>query len=528
MQFMRTASNQLPDDPEQLREIIVGLQSTVTEKDNLLAVKDSYIDEWKSKYQEILEQFRLAQQRQFGQSSESADQLGLFNEGEEIDATAAVETAAETETISYTRKKPTRKPLPKNLPRETIVYDIEDKTCDCCGHDLHRMGEETSEQLEFVPAQVKVIEHVRPKYSCRHCEQNGTEVKIKIAPVPKTPIPKSIATPSLLAQVITSKYQYALPLYRQEQMFRQFDIDLNRKTLAEWMIRCGDLLEPVYRRMKDRLLLQSVIQADETPVQVLKEDRHRCYMWVYCSGTDSPNNQPGAPPNIVLYDYQPSRSGQCARDYLGDYRGYLQVDGYAAYEQTAATLAGCWAHARRKFVEAKKAQPKGKTGRADWAISHIQKLYRVEAEIKDLEPIEKQRVRQDKSRPLLDELSAWLDKSANQVPPKTALGKAVTYTLGQWNKLERYLENGQLQIDNNRVERAVKPFVIGRKNWMFSNTANGARASAMLYSIIGTAKANGLIPFDYLRHVLQAIAENPEDIDALLPWNIDQTQSSID
>ena len=383
------------------------------------------------------------------------------------------------------------------------------------------MGEETSEQLEFIPAQVKVIEHVRPKYSCRHCEHNGTEVKIRIAPVPKTPISKSIATPSLLAQVITSKYQYALPLYRQEQMFRQLGIDLNRKTLAEWMMRCGDLLEPVYQQLKTKLLEQPVIQADETPVQVLKEDKHRCYMWVYCTGTDSPSNEPGAVPNIVLYDYQSSRSGQCARDYLGDYRGYLQVDGYAAYGQTAAMLSGCWAHARRKFVEAKQAQPKGKTGKADWVINHIQKLYRVEADIKDLKPIEKQRIRQDKSRPLLDEFNAWLDKSANQVPPRTAVGKAVTYTLGQWNKLERYLENGQLNIDNNRVERAVKPFVIGRKNWMFSNSANGARASAILYSIIETAKANGVIPFDSLRYVLQAVAENPEDIDSLLPWEID-------
>jgi transposase len=510
---MKSASDRLPEDPEQLREIIHGLRSAVVEKDGL-------IDAWKSKYQQVLEQFRLAQQRQFGKSGESAEQLGLFNEGEEIDAAAATDADAQTETITYTRNKPTRKPLPKHLPRETIVHDIEDKTCECCGHDLHRLGEETSEQLEFIPASVKVIEHVRPKYGCRHCEQTGTEVKIKIAPVPPTPIPKSIATAALLAQVIASKYQYALPLYRQEQMFRQLDIDLNRKTLAEWMMRCGELLEPVYQRLKSKMLQQAVIQADETPVQVLKEDKHRCYMWVYCTGTDSPNAQPGAPPNIVLYDYQPSRSGQCAADYLDGYSGYLQVDGYAGYNQTAATLVGCWAHARRKFVEARKAQPKGKTGRADWAISHLQKLYRIETEIKDLEAAEKQSARQAQARLLLDEFRAWLDKSAGQVPPKMALGKAIAYTLGQWEKLERYPDDGRLHIDNNRVERAVKPFVIGRKNWLFSNTANGAQASAMLYSIIETAKANGLIPFDYLRYVLQAIAEHPADIDRLLPWNV--------
>ncbi len=235
------------------------------------------------------------------------------------------------------------------MPRQTIVHDIEDKTCDCCGHDLHRIGEETNEQLEFIPAQIKVIEHVRPKYGCRHCERQGTEVKIRIAPVAPTPIPKSIATASLLAQIITSKYQYALPLYRQEQMFKQFDIDLNRKTLAEWMMKSAHLLEPLYQRLKTRLLEQTVIQADETPVQVIKEDKHRCYMWVYCTGSDSPSHN--GPLNIVLYDYQASRSGQCARDYLAGFKGYLQVDGYAGYHQTDATLVGCWAHARRKFVE---------------------------------------------------------------------------------------------------------------------------------------------------------------------------------
>jgi len=529
MPFMRTTSDRLPKDPEQLREIILGLQSTVAEKDDLIDRQTAHIDEWKTKYQQILEQFRLAQQRQFGKGGEAANQLGLFNEGEEIDTAATVEVDAETETITYTRQKPKRKPLPDHLPRETIVHDIEDKACECCGHDLHRIGEEKSEQLEFIPAQVKVIEHVRPKYGCRHCEETGTEVKIKIAPVPPTPIPKSIATASLLAQIISSKYQFALPLYRQEQMFKQFDIDLNRKTMAEWMMRCGELLEPVVQRLKNRLLQQSVIQADETPVQVLKEDKHRCYMWVYCTGSDSPATRKSqGPPNIVLYDYQASRSGQCVKGYLDGYRGYLQVDGYAAYEQTEATLVGCWAHARRKFVEAKKAQPKGKTGKADWAISHIQKLYRIESEIKNLESAEKQRVRHEQARPLLDQFKAWLDKSANQVPPKTALGKAIVYTLGQWKKLERYLEDGHLNIDNNRVERAVKPFVIGRKNWMFSNTGNGARASAMLYSIIETAKANGLIPFDYPRNALQAIAENPKDVDALLPWNIDLPKSATD
>ena len=526
MSFMQTALKQLPSDPEKLRDIVYGLESTVSELTGKLQQKDARIDELTAQYQQILEQFRLAQQRQFGSSSESADQLGLFNESEQVVEVEPDELEAKQSVAAHTRNKPTRKPLPKTLPRETIVHDIEDKTCDCCGNDLHPMGEETSEQLEFIPAQVKVIENIRPKYSCRHCEQQGTEVKIKIAPVPPSPIPKSIATPSLLAQVITNKYQYALPLYRQEQMFRQFEIDLNRKTLAEWMIKCSELLTPIYRRLKTIQLEQAVIHADETPLKVIHEDKHRCYMWVYCTGSDSPDSQPDKLPNIVLYDYQASRSGSCAKTYLNGYRGYLQVDGYAGYEQTEATLVGCFAHARRKFVEAREVQVKGKTGKADWAISHIQKLYRIESDIKDLGSEEKQQQRQERAKPLLDQFKAWLDRSANQVPPKTAVGKAIAYSLRQWHKLERYIEEGNLQIDNNRVERAVKPFVIGRKNWLFANTENGANASATLYSIVETAKANGLTPFDYLRLLLDQLPKNPHDLDQLLPWNVELPRQS--
>ena len=518
MSGMQTASKQLPEDPQELKKLLL------LERE-LSAQKDAQIDHLSQQYQHILEQFRLAQQRQFGQSTEaSLNQLGLFNETEQT--IEEDEPEAEQETISYTRKKPKRKPLPKDLPRETIVHDIADadKHCDCCGHALHCMGEDKSEQLEFIPASIKIIEHVRPKYSCRHCEQQGTKVDIKIAPVPPTPIPKSIATASLLSQIITSKYQYALPLYRQEQMFKQYGIELSRKTMADWMIKSSELLAPIYQRLKAIQLQQTVMNADETPLKVIHDDKSRCYMWVYCTGSDSPADKSVSkdpPPNIVLYDYQNSRAGHCARDYLDGYRGYLQVDGYAGYQQTEATLAGCFAHARRKFIEVQRAQVKGKTGKADWAISHIRKLYRIETEIKDKDPAEKQAQRLTKAKPLLNQFKAWLDKSALQVPPKSAVGKAIAYSLGQWSKLERYIEDGNLQIDNNRAERAIKPFVIGRKNWLFSNTANGAQASAMLYSFIETAKANGLTPFDYLHHLLEELPKNPQDIEQLLPWNVD-------
>ena len=247
-------------------------------------------------------------------------------------------------------------------------------------------------------------------------------------------------------------------------------------------------------------------------------------MWVYCTGTDSPSGDQDSLANIVLYDYQASRSGSCPARYLAGYRGYLQVDGYAGYGQTEAILAGCMAHARRKFIAAQKIQIKGKIGKADWAINHIRKLYRIESEIKDLTATERQKERQQKARPLLDQFKAWLDKSVNQVPPKSAVGKAIAYSLGQWEKLECYLENGHLQIDNNRAERAIKPFVIGRKNWLFANTTNGANASAVLYSLIETAKANGLTPFDYLKILMEELPKNPADIDRLLPWNVEMPQ----
>ena len=480
----------------------------------LLAEKEALIAKQAARLMFLEEQFHLAQQQRFGASSEGHPAQGdLFNEAEaELDV--ALE-ASET-TVTTVNKKPVRKKLPSDLPRETIIHDIDDKTCTCCGNDLHQMGEERSEKLEFIPAQVKVIEHVRLKYSCRTCEKQGTSTKIQLAPIPASPIPKGIATATLLSQIITSKYQYALPLYRQESLFKQYGIELSRKTMADWMIKSAALFTPLYQRLQAILLQQGVIQADETTLKVINEDKVKSYMWLYCTGTDSPNNT--TTPNIVLYDYQSGRAGQCAVDYLQGFTGYLQVDGYAGYEKTSATLVGCWAHARRKFIEAQTAQPKGKTGKADMALSMIQKLYRLEISLKDKSADDKYQQRQEKAKPLLEQFHQWLEKA--NVPPKTALGAAITYCKNQWHKLIRYIEYGNLSIDNNRAERAIKPFVIGRKNWLFSKTANGANASAMLYSIIETAKANGLTPFDYVAHCLEQLSDQNADIETLLPWNV--------
>ncbi len=519
---MKKPPTTLPNDVETLKALLLFERQLLEEKDSALHKKDLTIKELQNKYQYLLEQFRLAQNKQFGKSSEIDDVQGdLFNEAETLVDEVA---EPEVETINYTRNRPKRKALPKDLPREVIVHDIsdEDKICDCCAGPLHKMGEDKSEQLEFIPAEIKVIEHVRLKYSCRACEKTGTKTTIKIASVPSSPIPKSMATPSLLSQIITSKYQFSLPLYRQETMFKQHGIELNRKTMSQWMIKCATLFKPIIDKLHDHLLKQVVIQADETTLRVLSEDKAKCYMWVYCTGTDLP--QKNGLKNIVLYDYQASRSGSCAVNYLDGFAGALQVDGYQGYEQTDAQLAGCWAHARRKFVEAQKAQGNNKAGKAQWAISHIQKLYRVEKLIKNKSAEEKALLRGEQSQLLLEQYKVWLDKSALQVPPKSAVGKAIAYNLNQWQKLTRYVDNGALNIDNNRAERAVKPFVIGRKNWMFSNTASGAEASAVLYSLIETAKANGLTPFNYLMHLLEELPKIPDDLEPLMPWNtvIDQ------
>lgn len=432
---------------------IAQLEQQITELKNQLAQKEARIAY-------LYEPFILARQKQFGPGEEHfVGQGDLFNEAEAI----ADEVASEPEkqSIRYTRNKPARKSLPKDLPREQIIHDIENKMCGECGHELHQMGEDKSEKLAFIPAQIKVIEHIRPKYSCRHCEKHGTAVQIQQAHLPAMPIEKGIATVSLLSHLITYKYQYGLPLYRQESMFKQYGIALSRKTMSDWVLKSAQLLTPLYEKLTQILLAQPVLHADETVVNVVKSDKTNHYMWVYCSGTDTihPNN---SQPNIVLFDYQPSRSASCVINYLSGYSGYLQVDGYPAYKKTAATLVGCWAHARRQFMDAKKVQGKHKMGKADVALTLIQKLYAVEAEIKEKSSPDKWRERQARSQPILNTLRQWLEKNQGSVVGNSKLIEAINYLANQWSKLIVYMTDGRLNIDNNRAERAIKPFVMGR------------------------------------------------------------------
>ncbi|MFL7039384.1 IS66 family transposase [Vibrio lentus] len=477
-------------------------------------------NQWKQERQSLLEQLKLAFDRQFAKRSEALkpydeSQGDLFNE---VECEAAKGEVVEV-TTTTTKKRGKRKPLPKTLPREVIELDLDDheKQCACCQHSLHKIGEDRSEKLEFSPTVLKVLWNMfvlsMLVVSASKLKTKATSFKSR----PQSIIPKSFATESLLANIILGKYQYAMPLYRQESLFTQSGIELSRTTMARWVIQVSEKFKPLYAALKEHLLQQVVVQADETPLNVLKEDK-QCYMWLYCSGADSPDAALPNVKNIALYDYQNSRARACPVAFLGDYSGYLQTDGYGAYDGLHhVTNVGCLAHARRKFMDAKKLQGKGKSGKADKALAKIQKLYGIESRLKGATVETRKAERQQHAKPILDELYDWM--TSQQVISSSPLGKAIKYTLGQWPKLIRYIDDGHLSIDNNRAERAIKPLVIGRKNWLFSNTPNGADASAMLYSIVETAKANGLILYDYMVKCMKELAKVEPDIDALLPWN---------
>ena len=512
---MPIALDQLPDDVDTLK--------------SLVADQVARNEQLQSKVITLQEQLNLALARRYAASSEkiAPDQIRLFNEAE-VDAEAQAE-AVDTITVpEHTRKKRGRRKLPESLPRIEVIHALADaeRTCPHDGKTLTEIAEVTSEQLDIIPAKIQVIRHIRKQYacSCGHC--------IKTAPLPAQPIPKSMASPGLLAHITVSKYQDALPLYRQETILKRIGVELPRATLANWMIQAGSLVQPLINLLRDRLLAYDILQMDETPVQVLKEPgktaQSKSYLWV----------QRGGPPDrpVMLYDYDPGRGAGVPKRLLGDFTGYLQTDGYDGYnavvEANGLTHVGCMAHARRKFSEAVKAQGKNKNkkrGKAHQGLALIQKLYRVEKQARTLTPEDRYGHRQRHARPILDALRAWLDEALPQVPPATTTGKALNYLKNEWDKLIHYLDDGRLEIDNNGAENAIRPFVVGRKNWIFSTSVQGVKASANLYSLIETAKANGLEPYTYLRHLFTELpkAETVEAIEALLPGKLDMGQITL-
>ena len=489
----------LPDDPAVLKQLIAQMQSKVVH---------------------LEEQNALLRQRLFGRKSEqttdpATPQLVLFNEAESVAEPVAEDV--DEEAVAPTKRRGKRKPLPADLPRIEVIHELPEHELTCtCGCRKHTIGEEVSEQLEIVPMQIRVIKHIRKVYGCRGCETAPVT-----ADKPAQLIEKSMASPSVLAMLLTTKYVDGLPLHRFEKVLSRHGIDISRQTLARWVIQCGEHLQPLLNLMRDRLLESRVIHCDETRVQVLKEpDREatsQSWMWVQTGGP------PGKP--VILFDYSTSRAQEVPSRLLESYCGYLMTDDYAGYNAVAVQPGiermGCWAHARRKFVEAQKVQAKGKTGRADIALNLINKLYGLERDLKDASDEQRHQGRQQDSLPILAQLHGWLEKTQPQVTAQNALGKAVGYLASNWNKLKRYVEAGHLPIDNNPAERAIRPFVIGRKAWLFSDTPKGAVASAQIYSLVETAKANSQEPYAWLRHVLERLphAQSVADYEALLPWN---------
>jgi len=471
-----------------------------------------------------LEEFiRHGRQKQFGASSEQMESQhpSLFDE---VETTSCTDEAPEAETatdeLGEPEAKPARKPrkafrIPPELPRVEIVHDLPEaqKVCPHDGTALKHIDDEVSEQLDIIPAQLQVLRHIRRTYACPCCEQH-----IATATKPRQPIEKSMASPRLLAMIATQKYVDGLPLHRQEQAFARIGLELDRTTQANWMMKCGALIQPLINLIHERLLEQPVLHMDETRVQVLVEPgrsaQSQSYMWVLRS-TGHP---------AVLYHYAPTRSGDIPKQLLEGFNGALMVDGYEGYRAVCTegtiTRLGCWAHARRGFVDAKKTYGTARTGKADEALAHIQTLYRIEQDARDKPPGEVLVLRQSQAAPILDQLRKWLDQNLPKTAPKSLLGKAMHYLKHQWPHLVRYLNDSRYPIDNNPAENAIRPFVIGRKNWLFSASQKGADASANLYSLIETAKANGLEPHAYLTRIFTDLPnlKTLEEIEALLPW----------
>ena len=513
----------LSEDPEELQAIILQLQR------NFVEAKAHYDREIGI----LIDQIRLLRQQMFGRKTEKSSAIPsnvhiqtLFDmpEPEEVDG-----KDEEVVVQGHTRKKRGRKSLPEDLPRVEVVHDIpeEEKVCGCGGMKKC-IGQEVSEQLDIIPAQVRVIRNIRLKYACDNCQCENTEgPAVTIAPVEPQIIPKSIATPGLLSYIMVGKFVDHLPFYRLEKIFRRIGVEISRATMCRWAMQVANACQVLLNLLQDELLSGFYVHADETTLQVLVEPGRspatKSYMWVFRRG------DPERP--VLIFRYDETRSAEVASVFLRDFKGYVQTDGYAGYnfldDWADVRHMGCMAHARRKFADIIKSQGKKrkKTGSADNALSYISKLYAIEKEIrkKKYSPQEIYEIRQEKARPVLEQFHDWLRSRAPQVPPKSLLGKAISYCLAQWERLIVYLEDGHLSIDNNAAENAIRPFVVGRKNWLFAGTPEGAEASALLYSLIETAKANGHEPYSYLRFIFEKLphATTLTEYEALLPWNID-------
>lgn len=517
---MRNAAG-LPDDIEQLKELVLAQSAELAAAKAGLLSKTLEIEKLKV---QIARLKRLS----FGASSErlsrELEQLELKLEeleASEAEAEAALETPAAEEPAQEEApaKKPRRK-LPDHLPRVTQVHETA-CSCPACGGAMRKVGEDVTEILDYVPGRFEVIRHVRPAYSCRKCEAMAQ------APMPALPIPRGQAGPGLLAHVLIAKFCDHLPLYRQSEIYARGGVELDRATLADWVGKTAWLVQPLAERIGRHAMAGSVLHADDTPVPVLAPGHGKTRtgrFWVYLR--DERPHAGSAPP-AVLYRYTPDRKGEHCRSHLAAFAGHLHADGYAGFGELYAEKDGkaafvsevaCWAHVRRKFFDVHKANG---SPIAKAALDRIGALFDIERAIAGKPPSVRKAARMEKAKPKLDALAAWFDEQLKLIPGKSELAKAIRYARSRWEALTRYCTGGRLEISNNAAENAIRPLALGRKNWLFAGSDAGGERAAIFYTLIRSAKLNGIEPEAYLREVLTRIGEHPVNaIDVLLPWNI--------
>ena len=504
--MLETAKSDLPNDVTALRATVSQLRSTVKHHECTI--------------EKLKLQIARLRRMQFGRSSEKLseqiEQLELLIE--ELETPMKAELPSAVPESSVVKSKPARRPLPEHLPREAVVHDTA-CTCPACGAALRKIGEDVSEILEFVPEHWKVIRHIRPKMACDGCN------RISQAPAPSRPIAKGYAGPGLLAHVLVSKYCDHLPLYRQSEIYARAGVELERSTLADWVGESAALLSPLVERIGQHVFSAKKLHADDTPVPVLSPGLGKTKtgrLWTYVRD-DRPAGSTGPP--AVLFRYTPDRKGEHPKVHLKDFCGTLQADGYAGFHHLYGggkmVEAACWAHVRRKFFDFHAAT---QSPIAKEALDRIGALYAIEKGINGRLPAERQTQRQAQAGPLLEDLKLWLNATLAKLSAKSELATAIRYATSRWTALTRYRDDGTLEIDNNIAERSLRAVALGRKNYLFCGSDAGGDRAAAIYSLIGTAKLNGLDPEAYLRHVLNIIAEYPiNQLDALLPWNLAPT-----